>query len=174
MTVAYRLTPELRRRLKEPLGELLRGSFIETMRTLAEMMEREKPTSIISVGDTVSRNLVKSHILPQLAIIDNTCMRRKTKESTPSMEERIVHVKNPQATITEEAIAEIQEALKSSSRVKMIVDGEEDLLTLIAVLHAPENSFVLYGQPYEGVVVIRATPGKKREIESILKEMSNC
>ena len=106
MTVAYRLTPDLRRRLKEPLGILIRGSFIETMRTLAEIVEKEKPTSIISVGDTVSRNLVKSHILPQLSIIDNTCMRRTIKEPTPPMEERIAHVKNPQAAITKE-ISEI-------------------------------------------------------------------
>jgi uncharacterized protein (UPF0218 family) len=173
MTVAYRLTPELRRRLKEPLGELLRGSFIQTMRTVAEMIEKEKPTSIISVGDTVSRNLVKNHILPQLLIIDNTCMRRKTTEATPSIEERIVHVKNPKATITKEAITEIQDALKSGSRVKIVVDGEEDLLTLITVLYAPQNSFVLYGQPHEGVVVIRATAEKKGQIESILNEMSN-
>ena len=173
MTVAYRLTPGLRIRLKEPLGTLIQGSFVETMRTLAELTEKEKPTRIISVGDTVSRNLVKSRILPQLSIVDNRCMRRNVKEPIPRMDEKIVYVKNPQATITQEAIATVREALASSSRVRILVDGEEDLLTLIAVFYAPENSLVLYGQPYRGVVAIKVTPERKSKVAGILKEMSN-
>ncbi|MDI6805914.1 MAG: DUF359 domain-containing protein, partial [Candidatus Bathyarchaeia archaeon] len=55
-----------------------------------------------------------------------------------------------------------------------IVDGEEDLLTLIAVLYAPQNSFVVYGQPYEGIVVVKVTPEKKAEVSEILKTMETA
>jgi uncharacterized protein (UPF0218 family) len=171
MTIVYSLTPELRRKLKEPVGTLIRGSFAETMKRFRNFVEEEKPPFVVSVGDTVSRNLVKSHMFPQLAIVDNKCMRRTVREPALLTAEKTIHIKNPRATITTEAITAIQEALKSHTRIKMVVDGEEDLLTLIAVLYAPENSFVVYGQPYEGIVVVKVTPEKKAEIAEILREM---
>ena len=64
--------------------------------------------------------------------------------------EKTVYVDNPQGTITQEAIVAIKEALERNEHTHIVVDGEEDLLTLIAVLYAPENSFVVYGQPYRG------------------------
>jgi uncharacterized protein (UPF0218 family) len=159
-------------RLKEPLGTLIRGSFADVMSVVKSIVEKEKPICVVSVGDTVSRNLVKSQIIPQVSIIDNKCMRRKVQEPAPCMAEKLVHVRNPQATITNEAINTVKEALGSNDRVRIVVDGEEDLLTLVAVLHAPLNSIVLYGQPYEGVVLIRVTPQKKAEFADILKEMT--
>jgi len=157
-------------KLKQPLGILIRGSFIETMKRFSEMVTREKPSSIISVGDTVSKNLVKNHILPKLSIIDNKCMR-KSIVSTPLETEKTFCVKNPQGTITEEAIAAIQEALQNSQHAKIVVEGEEDLLTLIAIMQAPQDSFVLYGQPHEGIVVVKVTADKKTEVSKILKAM---
>jgi hypothetical protein len=170
MTTKYDLTPELRIRLKQPLGTLIRGSFVETMRRFKVMVDKEKPSSIISVGDTVSKNLAKNHFFPQVSIIDNKCMR-KSISPTVLRAERTVYVRNPQGTIAEEAIPAIQEALRDKQHVKIIVDGEEDLLTLIAILYAPENSFVLYGQPHEGIVVVKVTLDKKAEIAGILRAM---
>ncbi len=46
--------------------------------------------------------------------------------------EKTVHVNNPQGTITEEAISAIKEALEKNEHTHIVVDGEEDLLTLIA------------------------------------------
>jgi uncharacterized protein (UPF0218 family) len=173
MTIAYMLTPELRKRLKQPIGTLIRGSFDETMKRFKDMVEKEKPSVVISVGDTVSRNSVKNHIFPQLSIVDNRVMRRNV-QPVPFMDEKVIRVKNLPGTITEEALKAIQEALRSDCRVKMVVDGEEDLLALIAVLYAPENSYVIYGQPYEGIVVIKVTPEKKAEVAGILKTMENA
>ncbi len=162
MAVTYNITPELRVRLKEPFGMLIRGSFAETMGKLDAMVKREKPPLIVSVGDTVSRNLHEHRIPPQLSITDNKRMRKKIKPRIFAV--KLFHVKNPQGTITEEAIAAIR-------AVQVIVDGEEDLLTLVAVLYAPENAFVIYGQPYEGIVVVKVTSEKKAEAEKILKAM---
>jgi uncharacterized protein (UPF0218 family) len=170
MPIKYNLTPELRIKLKQPLGTLIRGSFTETIKRFSEMVNKEKPPSIISVGDTVSKNLAKNHILPQLSIIDNKCMRKNILPVLLAAE-KTFHVKNPQGTITEEAIAAIQEALQSSEHAKIVVEGEEDLLTLIAIMDAPQDSFVLYGQPHEGIVVVKVTQGKKTEISDILKAM---
>jgi len=170
MPIKYNLTPKLRAKLKQPLGTLIRGSFTETTKRFSEMVNKEKPPSIISVGDTVSRNLTTNHILPELSIIDNKCMRRDIQPTLLAIE-RVFHVKNPQGTITEEAIAAIQEALQGSQHARIVVEGEEDLLTLIAIMRAPQDSFVLYGQPHEGIVVVKVTQDKKAEVSEILKAM---
>jgi uncharacterized protein (UPF0218 family) len=170
MPSRYSLTPELRIKLKQPLGTLIRGSFSETMKRFSEMVNKEKPPRIISVGDTVSKNLAKNHFLPQLSIIDNKCMRRNIPPALLATE-KTFHVKNPQGTITDEAITAIQEALQSSQHAKIVVEGEEDLLTLIAIMQAPQDSLVLYGQPLEGIVVVKATTEKKTEVSEILKAM---
>ena len=172
MTIAYSLMPELRKNLKKPLGTLIRGSFAETTKRLKDIIEREKVTHVISVGDTVTKNLVKNNVIPVLAIVDNMTMRKNTKPFSFATE-RIVNIKNPAATITAEAISTIHEALKANTHTKIVVDGEEDLLTLIAIIHAPENTLVVYGQPYEGIVVVKTTATKKAEIAAILKAMEN-
>jgi uncharacterized protein (UPF0218 family) len=171
MSASYALTPELRQRLKQPLGTLIKGSFSETMKRLKVTIEKEKPPFIISVGDTVSRNLEMNQMSPRLAIVDNLCMRRAVQKPVKLTTDRTVHVKNPQATITAEAIDAVQDALRGSSSVKIVVDGEEDLLALVAILNAPESSFVVYGQPYEGIVVVKVTSEKKTEIAQLLREM---
>lgn len=172
MTIAYSLTPRLREKLKEPIGALIRGTFNETMRELKRIIEREKPPMIISVGDVVSKNLMKSRILPQLSIIDNKVMRKSVRPTALKVDESF-YVKNPPGTITDEAVAAIREALKVSRPAKVVIDGEEDLLTLIAVSYAPRNSIIVYGQPNEGIVVVKATEGKKAEVAGILNIMKS-
>jgi hypothetical protein len=170
MQVKYNLTPELRTKLKKPLGTLIRGSFNDTMKRFSYLVKAEKPSCIISVGDTVSKNLAKNGFLPKLSIIDNKCMRRRTQSAWLETE-KTLYVENPQATITEEAITAIQGALQGSQHVKIVVEGEEDLLTLIAIMYAPQNSFVLYGQPREGIVLVRVTEDKRAEAIKILEAM---
>lgn len=170
MIIVHRLTPELRRKLKKPIGKLIRGPFSQTMKKFKDIVKKENPPRIISVGDIVSKNLVKNDAFPQLSIVDNRVMRKSIKPIALVADETAM-VKNPPGTITEEALTAIQEALKSNRRFKIVVDGEEDLLTLIAVLYAPENSFIVYGQPREGVVIVKATREKKAEVAEILKAM---
>jgi hypothetical protein len=152
------------------LGTLIEGSFAETMNRLREMVQEDKPPCLVSVGDTVSKNLERSRILPRLSIIDNRSMRRTTR-SYPSTAEKTLHVRNPKGTITDEAIAAVRDSLSGNSRVRIVVDGEEDLLTLVAIQYAPDNSFIVYGQPYEGIVVTKATHLKKAEVAGILDSM---
>ncbi len=170
MVIVYRVTPELRVRLKKPFGRLIQGSFDQTMLGIEEIVRKNKSRKIISVGDTVSRNLHAYQIIPQLSITDNKSMRRKVKPEVFAGK-NLVRVKNPQGTITEEAITEIRKAIESDEQLHIIVDGEEDLLALIAVLYAPEKSLIVYGQPYQGIVVVEVTSERKKEATEILKAM---
>lgn len=170
METAYILPTKLRRKLKKPLGELIRGTYAETTEKLKRLLEKEKPPCIVSVGDVVSRNLVDGKIFPKLLIIDNRVMRASIEPAKLEANEE-KHVKNPPGTITFEALNAIQEAFKDAHTVKIVVDGEEDLLALAAIHYAPENSIIVYGQPREGLVAVKATLQKKAEVAEILKEM---
>lgn len=156
--------------MKSPLGLLIRGSFDKTMEKLKKLVEKEKPLKIISVGDVVSGNMMKKGILPQVMIVDNIVMRKAIAPILVDANE-ILHLKNPPGTLSEEAWSVIREALALERRTKVLVDGEEDLLTLVAVLCAPENSLVVYGQPREGIVVVKVTEEAKETMRRIVDEM---
>jgi GTP-dependent dephospho-CoA kinase len=172
MTTAYILTPELRLKLKDPFGKLIKGTPIETMTKINEMVEKEKPPKVISVGDIVSFNLHKHNIHPQLTIIDNVSLRDHIIPQEDVVK-KTVYVNNPRGTITQEAILAVKEALERNEHTHIVVKGEEDLLTLIAVLYAPENAFVVYGQPYSGIVVVKVTSKKKGQVQEFLNVMKS-
>ena len=165
-----RLTPELREKLKAPLGLLIQGSFDETMKTLKELIEKEKPSKIISVGDAVSDSMTRHGFCPQVLIVDNKVMR-KVIQPVALEADQTLHVKNPPGTLSEEAWTVIKDALRGKHRTKVLVDGEEDLLTLVAVLCAPENSLVVYGQPREGIVVVKVTEKTRETMRRIVDAM---
>ncbi len=125
---------------------------------------------IISVGDVVSENMAKYGIATNLAIVDNRVMRQPKKPVVLRVNQKM-HVRNPPGTITEEAWLSVKEALKQKGPVQIVVDGEEDLLTLVALLHAPLNALVVYGQPYEGIVAVKVTQQKRRRIRLITEAM---
>ncbi len=141
------------------------------MKKLRGLVAAEKPPVIICVGDRVSRSLHEHGITPQVAITDNKSLRRQVKPMVFEAR-RIIHVVNPQATITNEAENAVRDSLKGSEHVHILVEGEEDLLTPVAVLYAPLDSFVVYGQPHEGVVVVRVTAEKRARAEELLSLMA--
>ena len=170
MIKIHRLTPALRKKLKSPIGLLIQGTSDETMKKLREIMKKEKPLMIISVGDVVSSNMTKHGIFPQVMIVDNRVMRKRITPISLDADQTL-HVKNPPGTLTDQAWSTIQEALSQTQRTKIVVDGEEDLLTIIATLHAPEGSLVVYGQPREGIVAVKVTKQKKEMLQQIVEAM---
>ena len=73
--------------------------------------------------------------------------------------------------MTKEAWDAIREALRDREAL-ILVDGEEDLLAIPAVLESPDNALVIYGQPSEGLVVVTASAEKKSEVRKIVDRMT--
>jgi GTP-dependent dephospho-CoA kinase len=166
---SYTFTSETLEKFKDPFGELFEGTFEETATQLKRLITQKQPPMIISVGDIVSKNLVDHDIFPKLAITDNQTLRKEIPRQS-FQKAATIHIKNPQGTVTQEAIDAIEKALQSSEQTHLIVEGEEDLLTLIAVLYASEGAFVIYGQPSRGMVVIEVTKKKKTDAKKIWKQ----
>jgi uncharacterized protein (UPF0218 family) len=166
----YRINSKLRKKLHKPFGILIKGSLSENKEKIDEIIRNQQSPIIISVGDMVSRDISEYNYNPIIIIIDNKCMRKKIASRKFSVE-KVFHARNPPGTITEEAIKAIQDALEIGKRTQIVIDGEEDLLTLIAILHAPEKALIIYRQPKEGFVTIKVTEKKRIEARSILKDM---
>ncbi len=164
------LTPELRKKLKAPLGMLFQGSFEEIMKMIRALVEKEKPPKIVTVGDRISQDLADNNILPNVLIVDNKVMRKEIPPISATAD-KVKNVKNPAGTITDEAWFAIERAMNDLKRTKIVVDGEEDLLALVSILVAPENSFIFYGQPKKGVVTVKVTSDIKQKIRKIVDEM---
>jgi GTP-dependent dephospho-CoA kinase len=164
------LTDELREELKKPQGWLIEGPFETTMERLKELIVDEKPSAIISVGDIVSYQMLNHGLSLDVLIVDNKTMRKPIQPITADVDQTLF-AGNPPGAITDEAWAAIKQAVKQKGRTKVIVDGEEDLLTLVTVLSAPEGAFVVYGQPHKGVVVVKVTQENREKMRRIVDSM---
>lgn len=167
--ILYKLPKTLRPKLKIPLGRLIKTDIYQTIR---EQLSRGKNSKLITVGDISTETLVKANIIPQIAVIDNKVRRMPRNKEVEVPGSITIEAKNPPATITEEAWKAIKNALESKKQpVKVVIEGEEDLLVIPAVIEAPINTLICYGQPNEGVVLIRVTERVKDKFQKILNQM---
>jgi uncharacterized protein (UPF0218 family) len=140
------------------------------MSKLSELIESVKPKKIISIGDIVSRNILERNLPSNVFIVDNRSMRELIEPIDASVS-KVLYLINPAGAISGDSWRIIDEAINSEGLVKVLVEGEEDLLTIVAALLAPVNSMVVYGQPNEGIVVINVTEEVKKEMREIINKM---
>jgi uncharacterized protein (UPF0218 family) len=164
------LTEEQRVQLKMPLGILLRGTFEQTLKEFKRIVRQKKPSMIISVGDALSQALVEHNISPKVLVVDCKIMRESISPLV-IMGYETMRLRNNPGTISDDAWGIIASAIKHRDKVRVVVEGEEDLVALVAVMEAPEKTWVVYGQPREGMVVVEVTPQKKNEIKKIIDSM---
>lgn len=164
------LTNELRKELKKPQGLLIVGPFEKTMKKLKKFIEEESPSLIVSVGDIVSRNMIKYDVSPNVVIVDNKVMRKPIHPITVDADQTF-YAKNPPGTITDEAWVTIKNAIDQKGKTRVIIEGEEDLLTIAVVLSAPKDTLVVYGQPKSGIVVVMVEEETKERMEGIVNNM---
>ncbi|WML67136.1 MAG: GTP-dependent dephospho-CoA kinase [Methanoregula sp. SKADARSKE-2] len=137
------ILPEEHRKLfQEPFGEL--------HRTIEDIIPRFGKNPLYAVGDVVTHNLHKNHILPEVAVVDGFTMRSPCSR-IPAVRGECIRIKNPAGTITGELESALEYAV-THPPVTIFVDGEEDLAVIPLVIAAPMGAIVLYGQPDEGVV----------------------
>jgi len=162
-----KLPNSLREQMKIPLGVLL-------PETQADKSNIEKYLSensyIISVGDRTTEKMINFGLIPSLQIIDG--QEKREKREPPKLDNATeLTVDNPAAEITPQSIEIIKKAFTLPSPVRIFVNGEEDLLVLPVCVHAPENTVVLYGQPNQGLVIVRITPEIRNKVQGLLDLM---
>jgi GTP-dependent dephospho-CoA kinase len=168
-TVKYQLPNPLRETLKEPLG------YLFNEKQLFDYI-KQTGSKIVCVGDQVSYTLLSHEISPLFCIIDNHTRRRDVNESKIEKIHRFgskkITVENPAGVITQELWDVIQKLfITHDSKVLVIVQGEEDLAALPAILLAPSDVTIIYGMPDKGVVAVPATEHHKQKVKNIIAQM---
>lgn len=163
-----KLPDSLREQLKTPMGVLLP----EKDATKSNIVNYiSKNSFVITVGDRTTEKMIGFDLIPSLQIIDS--LEKRTKRELPKTVDVATDLvcNNPAAEITEQSIKTIQKAFLSETPVRLVVDGEEDLLVIPVCIYAPENSVVLYGQPNEGLVIVQITPEIRNKAQRLLDSM---
>lgn len=159
--------------MKKPLGTLYTGTGRDTIEKFAGKLAN--PTKLISVGDVTTFHLLEAGIVPDLCIVDNRTKRKPVSEDVSTRNKdglyTEVSVDNPAGIITDELIKALSGAFESSTPLRILVRGEEDLATLPVIIMAPLGAVVLYGQPDEGVVFVEVTEKKKEEIRVLFEKL---
>ena len=162
------LPDSLRDSLKSPMGLLIKDSEV-TKENILRIMSKD--AFLITVGDATTEKMIKFGLDPSLQIVDS--MEKRNKRNLPLGKTRtILECVNPAAEITDESISVIKKAFQADMPVRIIVKGEEDLLVLPVALYAPENSVILYGQPNEGLVIVKVTEEIRNKASKIMNSMS--
>ena len=167
------LPDTLRPLFRNIFGVLYTGEGDEAVKKMS--MDIESPTKLISVGDVTTFYLLESGIIPDVCVVDDRTKREPASNNvvlgTKHTAFTTISVDNPPGVITEDLIDAIDYAIASDQHIRLFVRGEEDLAALPAILIAPIGSVVLYGQPDEGVVLVKITESKKDEIRSLLDQI---
>lgn len=165
----YYLTPSVRRRLKRPLGRLLLAPQLKSGSHLVELTEAKL---VITVGDRVTETLHAIGRTPDVQVVDRREMR--VKRAAPRVPfARQFQVSNPAGRITQRSIVCVRSAVRSRRKpVRVLVEGEEDLLAIPAVIEAPLGSLVYYGQPRVGVVSVNVDREAKLRARGTLRRMT--
>lgn len=167
------LPEKLRGVLAKPLGVVLVGDEI------VESIRKNKHKPVIAVGDITTETLINNGLTPSLAIIDTIVARKpykKLEEYHFPADVRILPIKSGPGYVATQAIDVIKVwslRLQNNEPVQkkvIVVDGEEDLLTLPAMAYSPVGAVLYYGQPNEGICMVEITEEKKQEAEEYLNQ----
>ncbi|MGH1566875.1 MAG: GTP-dependent dephospho-CoA kinase family protein [Nitrosopumilus sp.] len=163
-----KLPDSLRNQLKIPLGILLPESQADKINIKKHLPEN---SYVITVGDRTTEKMINYSLVPSLQIVDGQEKREKRELPTFSNIATELVVENPAAEITPQSIEIIKQAFTMQSPIRLNVNGEEDLLVIPVCIYAPDNSIVLYGQPNEGLVIVKVTPEIRNKAQTLLDSM---
>ncbi len=160
-----RLPASMRGELSRPFGPLVDEK---------QLKEKEDGVMLLTVGDVVSLTARRLGVEPTLAIYDGLTERREMSDYALLVEEGgepFRTVSNPAGEVTTELMTAIEEILEVGGPSNIRVEGEEDLAVLACILLAPEGSWVVYGQPGEGMVLVVKDGDNLRRTKEIWNRM---
>ena len=163
------VSPDDLQRLKTPFGKLIQDRDVRKARILSAIKGAKR---VIIVGDATTERLISFGIIPDVAVIDGKERRSATDRQFRYQAKEFKCV-NPPGTISRKALNVLKQAIKETRPTSVRVDGEEDLLALPLFQFAPIGSVLLYGQPLEGLVVVKITRSKQEEAKALMETIMN-
>ena len=169
--------------LRKPMGHvsssisILSEEYIAAMR---DILLKQGSIYCIAVGDMVTLELKKRGIYTLISIIDRTTQRKALNNEVLNhiLEKGCSNAKNEKGMIQKEAIIKLQKLFSRNelghiAAVKqLLIQGEEDLLTLVVILLAPLGGHVWYGQQGIGAIDVKVTEKMKDTVYNLLRKFN--
>jgi len=159
------LPPKLQKKLKSPLGRLLKK--IEDIDL--------KDNLLITVGDVTTKTFNSLSIKPNLSVIDFKVARKWKFKNVNELgflgDEKVYKIKNHSGSLCGELfklIKNIFENITNQAHIIIQIDGEEDLSVLPLILASPLGASIFYGQMGEGIVQVYVDEETKARTRSFL------
>ncbi|MCG2691221.1 pantetheine-phosphate adenylyltransferase [Microgenomates group bacterium] len=126
----------------------------------------------ISIGDIATISLLAKKIKPDLAVVDLKTKRQPAFSNLSALGLKPgLTAPNPPGTITTDLAKKILSCL-SQNISSLLVDGEEDLAVLPAILLSPLKTTIFYGQPDQGLVKIIVTEKTKAKALNLIAKFT--
>jgi len=162
-----RPTDSQRNLLSGPLGDLIEEEPRSAVLILrSEYLSKSRGVSF-SVGDIVTETMIEGGVPFSVAVLDMKTQRRPFELDIGKFGRKFF-LKNPAGHISLEAWTVLRTALSAGPNSLVLVEGEEDLMTAVAIDVSEEGSLVVYGQPGKGMVVVKIEPDVKRRIRELI------
>ncbi|GEM_PF-101877 len=159
--------------LKKPMGKVYQNisQFLK---------ERFKSVMTVAVGDIIVGEFLKNNLAPDLKIIDFKSKRLPISQDLTSLFKRNYLTneladkwENQPGTVNSTTVCQIKKLinlfLKEKKPQSLMIDGEEDLLGLPAILLAPLRSIVLYGHFQYGLIAVFVDEKIKNKLYNMIK-----
>jgi hypothetical protein len=176
--VVLTLPEGLREAFKEPFGPVFTDA-----RALLETIEGSG--ALVAVGDVVTYHLLEAGRRPDVAVLDGyterTPVAAEIEAGTDTgAYDTHLRIENPAATLTAGVLDAVADALagtgkegdsETAEHTVIDIEGEEDLVTVPAIVAAPEGASVVYGQPGEGMVLVPVEEDTRQRARELLEGM---
>jgi len=156
----------IRNKLKNPLGKLIENEKINR-RYLLNIINSNQT---ITIGDATTEKFIKHNIPIHISVFDSK--EKRIKREPPLINSiKLYKLKNPQGRITQDSIELIKKCLEINDKLQILVEGEEDLLTLLFTAISPINTMIFYGQPNKGLVIVKIDNYLRKYANKLLNEI---
>jgi len=165
-----RPTAAQRSLVSRPLGELVAKPSGALPAILRARFLRTGARVSFCVGDAVTSTLIRGRIPFEVAVVDSK-VRKKAVRIPRRVEGKVFRTNNPRGYLNPAALEVMRNALSVGAGAIVVVEGEEDLLTLFAIDLSREGDLVIYGQPGEGAVVVRVDAETRERNSELLNSI---
>jgi uncharacterized protein (UPF0218 family) len=164
--------------LKKPFGKLISDSKIDSKKI--KYLIKISPFTA-TVGDATTSKVLSFGVIPDLCVVDGKERRLEvprnfsfaTDEPRLGIETiRELKCSNPPGSISKNAFGILKTAIEENQfPARIIVEGEEDLLALPIFMLAPNDALVMYGQPLEGLVIVKINETIRSKAKSLMERI---
>ena len=174
------LPKQFRSELRKPLGLVIEGTennLAEAASKAHSYIRSRDYQLIITIGDVVTKTLIETSLIPDIAVIDFKTQRH-TDIQHGHIHSKSTSILNKPGTINKKVVNRLLSVINQclltplKSTHTIVIKGEEDLTALIAVILAPLNSIVMYGQVGKGIIVIEVNEDVKKKVSTIISKFT--